>query len=151
MQFYFVGGWPDDIVKISKASNGLKNIHIVGFVSNDQVPTWLASADVLLLPNSGKYKHARVTSPLKLYEYMAAKRPIIATDIPALRGVLSHRENAFLIEPDSAGQMASAVMTVCQNENLSNRIAIQAWKDVQKLTWTNRAQNIFRFFGLEGA
>lgn len=146
IQFYLVGGWPDDISKLKIETNGRNNIHFAGFVANDEVPLWLTAADVLILPNSGAYEHAKETSPLKLFEYMAAKRPIIATDIPALKGLVSHQENVFLVAPDEPGQMANAIKVIFRDKALSTRIAQQAWNDVQKFTWKNRAESILRFF-----
>ena len=67
--------------------------------TNALVPLHLAAADVLVLPNSARFPQARTTSPLKLFEYMAARRPIVATRIPALAGLLRHGENAWLVAP----------------------------------------------------
>ena len=147
-RFYFVGGWPEQIERMKSLTAHLPNVSFIGFEVNSRIPIWLASADILALPNSAKFHHARVTSPMKLYEYMASRRPIIATSIPALVGVLHHRESAFLVEPDSAAEMADAIHTLLGDERLASEIAAHAWAEVQRNTWENRALAISEFFGL---
>lgn len=144
--FCLVGGWPQDIERCREQAQGLNNVHFVGFVPNQQVPKYLAASDLLILPNTMKHKLAYSTSPLKLFEYMAAKRPVVASNIPALQGFLRHKENAFLIEPDSAEAIASALDTLAQDPNLSTQMVKQAWQEVQHFTWSHRAKDILSHF-----
>ena len=144
--FCLVGGWSQDIERCREQAKGLKNIHFAGFVPNQQVPKYLAASDFLMLPNSMKHELAYSTSPLKLFEYMAARRPVIASNIPALQGFLKHKENAFLIEPDSPTAIASALDTLTQDQNLSAQMVQQAWQEVQQFTWSHRAKDILTHF-----
>ncbi len=144
--FCLVGGWPQDIERCREQAKGLKNIHFAGFVPNQQVPKYLVASDFLILPNSMQHELAYSTSPLKLFEYMAAQRPVVASNIPALQGFLRHQENAFLIEPDSPTAIASALDTLTQNPNLSTPMVEQAWQEVQQFTWSHRAKDILSYF-----
>lgn len=144
--FCLVGGWAQDIERCRKQAEGIENIYFAGFVANQQVPKYLAAADFLLLPNSMNHELAYSTSPLKLFEYMAAQRPVIASNIPALQGFLHDGENAFLVEPDSSDAIASALRVLIKNPELSAQIAKQAWQDVQEFTWSNRAKDILNYF-----
>ncbi|MEA5567045.1 glycosyltransferase family 4 protein [Anabaena sp. UHCC 0399] len=144
--FCLVGGWPNDIERCQKQAEGLKNIYFAGFVPNKEVYKYLAASDFLLLPNSGRFEQAYTTSPLKLFEYMAAQRPIIASDIPALQGVIRHKDNAFLVEPDSATAIADALKILEKNYILSNQIAENARQYVNNFTWSHRAKDILNFF-----
>jgi glycosyltransferase involved in cell wall biosynthesis len=104
-----------------------------------------AAADVLVLPNTGKDNiSAQFTSPMKLFSYMAAGRPIVASDLPSLREVLSE-ENAVFFEPDNAVSLAGAIMKVCGDPNLARRVADTARTDVARYTWSVRAQSILTF------
>lgn len=66
-----------------------KYILIVGYRPNEEIPYWINAADVVVAPNSANPKTPqdaaaiRWTSPMKIFEYMAACRPIVASDIPA--------------------------------------------------------------------
>lgn len=144
--FCFVGGWPADIERCRKTAEGLSNIYFAGFVPNDLVPKYLAASDFLLLPNSMKHQQAYATSPLKLFEYMAARRPIIASKIPAFDRLLRHRENAYLIEPDSVKAIVLAIQGLGEDPALCAAMAEHAWEEVQKFTWERRAKKILGHF-----
>lgn len=137
-----VGGWPDDVARLISATRGCENLRLAGFVPNPQVPTYLAAADVLVLPNSARFASARITSPLKLFEYMAARRPIVATRIPALDGLLVHGRNAWLVAPDDAAALAFGIERVLGDPELAARLALQAGRDVQPYTWRRRAEEL---------
>ena len=57
-------------------------------------------ADVLVLPNSAKDKMNLYTSPIKMFEYMASKRPIVASSLPSIKEILSDQDNAILFNPN---------------------------------------------------
>ncbi len=60
------------------------NVHFLGRKEVDELPAYMHACDALLMP----YAHNRWTeniNPLKLYEYLATGRPIVSTDIPAVR------------------------------------------------------------------
>jgi glycosyltransferase involved in cell wall biosynthesis len=102
----------------------------------------LADMDVLVLPNTATHISARYTSPLKLFEYMAAGRPIVASDLPALREVLTDGENALLVEPGNAAQLADAIGRLLHDPELAQRLAAAAWRDVQAYSWDRRAERL---------
>lgn len=122
------------------------NILLVGQKDRKEVPKWMAAADVLVLPNSGREDISRFyTSPLKMFEYMAAGRPIVASDLPSIREVLSE-ETAVLVEPDDAGALAAGIRKVFEDEEgLAVRIAERAKKEVEKYTWESRVKIILNF------
>jgi glycosyltransferase involved in cell wall biosynthesis len=121
---------------------GIGNVLVPGFVPHRDVPGCLAAADVLVLPYLKRIFSAEYMSPLKLFEYMAACRPIVASDLPALRTVLRHEENALLCEPDSVEALAAAVRRVLADADLGRRLADRAREDVQSYTWDRRAKTI---------
>ena len=147
IEIYFVGGTEKDIKNLKfKISNlKLKNIFIVGHRPYSEIPYWLKSADVLVLPNTAKEDISKYwTSPMKMFEYMAAQRPIVASDLPSLREVLNE-ESSFLFEPDNPENLALAVKRALQNPEISDKISNQAFQDVQEYTWQKRAEKILKF------
>ena len=76
---------------------------------------------------------------------MAAKRPIVASNLPSIREILNEK-NSVLAEPDDAESLARCIKKVLQNKQLDNKISNQAFLDVQNCTWGKRAENILKMF-----
>lgn len=102
----------------------------------------LAEADVLVLPNTSTHLSARYTSPLKLFEYLAAGKPIVASDLPSIREVLEDGRNAVLAPPGDPAALAVAIARVLADPALAGRLARQAFDDAARYTWARRAERI---------
>jgi len=106
------------------------------------IPIYLQSADVLVLPNSGKEKiSARYTSPLKLLEYMASNRPIVASKLSSILEVVSDRECIFA-EADNPISFSSSIRKVLDDSVLAKDISKNALNKVEQFSWGNRVKNI---------
>lgn len=149
VQFVMVGGTKEsDIARITDLVAGAPNAVVRGFELPERMPHYLAAADVLVMPNArGEEISERYTSPLKLFEYMASNRPIVASDLPSLREILNE-SNAAFFEADNPESLARVISMVIKDSSLGERIAAQARKDVTPHTWKRRAQRIVAF--LEG-
>jgi glycosyltransferase involved in cell wall biosynthesis len=144
-RIWLVGGTPEELPRIEKLVRepGAGQVKLVGYVPPTQIPTYLAAADVLALPNSGRTPVSRYyTSPLKLFEYMAAERPIIASDLPALREIITNEETALLVPPDDANAIAAAVERLRADPALARRLAVNARRAAAAHTWEQRAIRI---------
>ena len=127
----------------------LKEMHpqvtFLGFRSYRELPDNQQAADVLVLPNSGKQEiSARYTSPLKLFAYMASGKPIVASDLPSIREVLSEK-NAFLVPPDDSMALAGGIRYALAHPEEAGKRAAQAKEDVKRYTWELRAKHILSF------
>ncbi len=143
-----VGGAPGELAEAQALVRELKlsNVSITGHVAPETVPLYQAAADVLVLPNTAQAAISREhTSPLKLFEYMAAGRPIVASDLPSLREVLRHGENGWLAPPDDPSSLAQGIQHVLAEPALAATLAGQAQRDVQDFTWERRAGRILEF------
>ncbi|MDO8264936.1 MAG: glycosyltransferase family 4 protein [Candidatus Parcubacteria bacterium] len=141
---YFIGGTKEDI-KEFKSKNSVSNIKIVGHQSHTEIPYWLKAADILVLPNSAKEDISLYwTSPLKLFEYMAANRPIIASDLPSIREILNE-DNSLLVPPDDVQKLGQALNRLLADQALSMRISNNAYREAKKYTWQKRARGIIEF------
>lgn len=69
-------------------------------------------------------------SPLKIYESMACKTAIIASDIPVAREILNHNENAILIKPDRPAELARNIRMLLEQPDKRNKMAEAAYKKV---------------------
>ncbi len=121
------------------------NLYCTGRVDPSQVPLYQAAADVLVLPNVAQGSIHAYTSPLKLFEYMAAKRPIVASELAVLREVLTNEDNCLLVSAANPTALVNAVQRLLQDEALADRLATRAYAQVRQYTWEKRAQNILNF------
>ncbi len=141
----FVGGTEKDIKNFSKDNKENKNILIIGSKPYYKIPLYLKAADVLVLPNKmGTALSEKYTSPLKLFEYMASKRPIAASSLPSIREVLNNK-NSILVKPNDPKELAEGINKLIGGDELSDNISKQAFKDVQKYTWNKRTEQIKSF------
>lgn len=145
--FVLVGGWEADVKKVEQERNrlGLQNLRLIGHVPQTELAPYLYAADVLLLPTSQSWALSEGTSPLKLFEYMVSKRPIVASALPNIRTVLRDKENAILVEPDNPNAFANAVTSLFENDSLANVIAECAYREVKGFTWERRTERILSF------
>jgi len=107
--------------------------------------SWSKAVDILVLPNSGKTEISRNrTSPMKMFEYMASKRPIIASNLPSIREILNEN-NAILVKSDDSEYLANNINLTFKETDFANKISIQAHKDVQDYNWNKRVEKILKF------
>ena len=138
----FVGGTERDVSLFRSRFGSEKNIIIVGQKPHAEIPYYLKSADILVLPNSAKEDISRLyTSPMKLFEYMASGTPIVASDLPSIREVL-FETNCSFAKPDNAVDLASVINGAVHNNDEAARRAKQASVDVLEYTWGKRAEKI---------
>jgi glycosyltransferase involved in cell wall biosynthesis len=144
--FVFVGGVGAYLDTFKQKYGLIKNILILGHKPYSEMPQYLSAADVLVLPNSAKEEISlKYTSPLKLFEYMASGRPIVASKIPSILEVLNDR-NAILVDPDNSKLLSDGIRRVLDNDELMDKISKQALEDVQRFSWSNRARIIISNF-----
>ena len=145
----FIGGSPEaegPFRSYLAETNRTGRVVVRGYMSPRALPGALAAADVLVLPNSALREVSDTyTSPLKLFEYMAAGRPIVASNVSAVRHILVHDRNAVLVRPDDPRALADGIRRICEDPLLAERLAAQARRDVEGHTWDNRAERIAKF------
>jgi glycosyltransferase involved in cell wall biosynthesis len=143
--FVFVGGTAQDVISFKQKTFGLDNVLVLGHRPYKDIPVYLKTADVLVLPNSGKEEISSLfTSPLKLFEYMASKRPIVASALLSIKEILND-ENSILVEPDKSSVLAESIKAAISDEELALRLSSKAYSDVQQYTWVKRAERILNF------
>jgi glycosyltransferase involved in cell wall biosynthesis len=143
----FIGGSDEkfDLGSFRTKNKDNKRILILGFKPYSQIPLYLKSADVLVLPNSASSQKSKSwTSPLKLFMYMGSGVPIVASDLPSL-GEILNPENALLYQPDDSSALAATIKKVLTDCALAVKISTRAYLDVQEHTWSKRAEKIINF------
>jgi glycosyltransferase involved in cell wall biosynthesis len=142
-----VGGREDQVAQLRDRlrRQQITNVRIPGFVAPADVFPWQLAADALVMyyPSELSINKYRA-SPGKLFEYMAAKRPIVTADFPALREALGP-DAALFVEKDNPDALAAGIRAVLGDEDLGERLAGQAYRDVHAFTWERRAERVLAF------
>lgn len=148
MQLVVVGGNEDTLPEFRRYVAGTEfagRISVLGFKKHLEQAEYLWASDVLVIPNSGKERiSSHNTSPLKLFEYMASGVPIVASDLPSMREIISE-DNAFFAKPDDARDLAAVISRVNQNPDEAKKRAERAAELVKKYDWKNRAASVWNF------
>ena len=121
-----------------------KEMLFLGHKDHGLIPMYLKACDVLAMPFPNVEHYASYMSPLKLFEYMASGRPIVATSLPTIREVLNH-SNAILVNPDDNFSFVSGVERLVADSGLASRIAKQALLDVEAHTWKKRVKQVLNY------
>jgi glycosyltransferase involved in cell wall biosynthesis len=112
----------------------------------EQLRYYLYDADVLLIPPTAAplHKHGKTVLPMKVFQYLASGRPILAPRLADSAEILNPLY-AVLVEPDNWEEAAQAVRRIFSEPNWSESLANQAKIDSQHYTWERRAQKIISF------
>jgi glycosyltransferase involved in cell wall biosynthesis len=153
LTFLIIGGKSELVnqwKKIAEEEN-VTNIIFFGFIQNAFLPTYLSACDVLLMPYQRKVESAKGgntvnwMSPMKMFEYMATKRLIVASDLPAIREVLNE-QNSILCDPDNFHCWVNAIESAILNPRMKETLSNKARQDVLRYTWNRRAKRIIKYF-----
>ena len=121
-------------------------VTFTGLVAPARVADLLRSATILALPNPPSAISNRFTSPLKLFEYMAAGRAIVASDLPSVREVLHDDVDALLVAPGDAAALADAIRRLVAEPALVERLGRRAAEAAPDYSWTRRAERLEALF-----
>jgi len=142
-----IGGQPGEgdgarLDALARARGVATRTEFTGWHRPADVAALLEQCDILVLPNVRSTISERYTSPLKLFEYLAAGRPIVASNLPALREILTDGINALLVEPGNPAALAAALNALAYNPQLSDRLARRAFADAALYSWDARAARL---------
>jgi glycosyltransferase involved in cell wall biosynthesis len=114
-------------------------VHALGQIRHEDIAAYMGTFDIALQPRAVAY-----ASPLKLFEYMALGRPIVAPDQPNVREILTHEESALLFAPDDKRSFVEALKRLCQDATLRSRLGRAARETVEErqYSWANNAARV---------
>lgn len=125
-----------------------ERVHFTGVIDRAQVPEYVAAFDIALQPAVVPY-----ASPLKLFEYLALGKAIIAPRQPNIEEVLSDGENALLFDADANGGFEKALTRLCADAALRARLSKGAAETIDRLdlTWLANAHKVIALASQAGA
>lgn len=155
MDLHLVGGTEADIAWWLDQTCDLGNVHLHGFAAPAHAAALRAGCDVLLAPYQRKVAVAGGggntvdwMSPLKLFEYMAAGKATLCSDLPVLHEVMADGENCLLLPPEDADAWAAALTRLYQDRALCDGLGRTARRHFEERhSWTRRAALILERTG----
>lgn len=153
-RFLWVGGeeaavqaWRERLIE-----EQVENVRVLGFQPPSKVSEYQRACEVLLMPYersiavSSGGDTAAFASPMKVFDYLAAGRAILSSDLPVIREVLGEH-NAVLLPPDDLDAWEAALRRLMKYPERRSRLGQQARRDVERNTWIERAH--LALMGLE--
>jgi glycosyltransferase involved in cell wall biosynthesis len=152
--FVWVGGRPEDVSawQARALERGLQNVLFAGFVPNEKLPLYQAAADIVLMPygreigiSGGTGRSAEISSPMKMFEYLAAGRAILTSDLPVLREVLDE-SCALFCPPGDTHAWSAALGELIRDADRRQALGQHAREAAKKYTWVERARRSLEGF-----
>lgn len=149
--FHVLGGTAKHVQKL-QTDHKQRNIHFYGHRDHADVPAFLRAFDVCIAP----YQHraliktgrntSRWISPMKVFEYMAVQKPIIASNLSVIQEILEHEHSAFLLPASHDDKWLETLDILKDHPEIGEKLAENAHNSLRrKYTWTKRAEAIMGY------
>ena len=127
-----------------------KNVHFKGYITYSELTKKINLYKVLLMPYQKQVgvllrniNVANYFSPLKMFDYLAAGKIIIASDLPVYRNVLKHKKNSILL--DNNHKNWCNLINQALSSNKFNHLGKSAFNHSKKYSWIIRVEKILKF------
>lgn len=132
VRLVIVGGHKADLERVKAIVGNAPRVSFIGQRPREEISMWLAAADAALLPTSGKFEIGKLyTSPLKLFEYLAAGLPILASDVPSSHEILDESVATF-VKPDDADDFLKKIdelkQRIWSEDRAKEKVLPYSWK-----------------------
>ena len=151
VEFHILGGSAEEVESLQKRVKR-DSLFLYGYKSQNEISHYINAFDICLLPNqkivyganatsNNSQNIANYTSPLKMFEYMAHKKPIIASNLLVLKEVLDDT-NSILVDSENSDEWIRAIEQL-KDQTIRDSIAHRAYEDfIKNYTWIQRAKKI---------
>ena len=153
VHFLWVGGRNQDVLawQAQLQADNVTNVTLTGFVDKSRLPSYQAAGDFLLMPyeqniaGSSGGDSAAICSPMKMFDYLAAGRVILSSELPVLHEVLNEN-NAVFCPPEDVEAWQAALERLLLDPELCRSLSTQARLDGQNYAWLARARRALEDF-----
>ena len=128
----------------------MKNVFFNGYLTYSELVKKIRNYKVLLMPykkNVGvlikNINVANYFSPLKMFDYLASGKTILASDLPVYRNILKNNRNSVLVKPDDIKSWKINIIKLLNDKK--NKLGNRALIDVKKFSWQKRTEKIINF------
>lgn len=125
---------------------GYTNVAFHGHVPPEDLQNHYLPGTICVLPLSRANIAMKYTSPLKLFEYLASGRPVVAGDVPSVREIVQHKEHAILLEPENTDAWTRGLQDLLANRAAAAEMARCGRELATSCTWSVRAKSLVASF-----
>lgn len=146
--FLIIGSEKEGVIE--EESGKIENVKVLKWQDRKTVFSLLQASDILYLPPTliARDVSKNTVLPIKTFIYKASGVAIFGPDAEDVKEVLTHKENAYLVEPDNPQKEMKAFRELVENKDLRDRIGNNAKEEMKGMSWSNRAELILEFVQL---
>jgi len=126
------------VSQVQKMSLSYNSVLFVGKVAHDKIPLYINLADVAVIPETNSFR-----SPIKMFEYMAMAKPVVAPRMPAIQVAIEDGKDGILFKPGDCDSMRAGLYRLLSNPSLAKEIGSSAREKISSMfTWEIHASKI---------
>lgn len=119
-----------------------KRVIFPGCIPNHELDAYIAAFDIAVMPHSNEYG-----SPMKIYEYMAMEKAVIAPKLGPLIDGINHGENGLLFEPENEEHLRESLCELLDNETLRKDMGKKGrLKILKQHNWNRNGESVINLF-----
>jgi glycosyltransferase involved in cell wall biosynthesis len=122
-------------------------VTITGMMPSADVPEYLAACNALVISAINNPDVPFFQSPIKLFEYMAMQKPVIASRVGQIQEVIEDGVNGLLVEENNPAELAEKICQLARDPALCERLSKAARRDaVEKYAWQENARAVINVY-----
>lgn len=139
-KFLIIGrGNSDDLINLAKKLGVDKKFIFIYDVPHESVPIYINVGDICVAP----FCKGRIASPIKIYEYMACGKPIVASDISGIGDLLEKSFAGVSVPPNDVTSLSENIVTLLKDDKLRDIMGKNARKYIiENCTWNMTAKRV---------
>ena len=144
---HIIGGTAAELMKLKELARerGVsERVIFHGFIDPGRMPELIEPMDIFVVPAKNTVRMNYVAH-IKIYEYMASRRAIVATRLRSVEEELEDGRTGILVEPDNPQSLAEGIGRLIKKPELAREIAERAYEQSARYHWENRVESIVRF------
>jgi len=133
--------WQQDLVTRAFQLKLSRSIEVLDALPHEMIPELIQSADLCVAPLDGSRRNAvQGCMPLKILEYMAVGKAVLASDLPVTRCMIEHGRTGFLVPVDNVDALHTALENLLENPKMRKQLGAAARQQVLKNNTWNLSQ-----------
>ena len=134
--------YKESLLKLAEQQGVIKRCRFFGPVPSEQVTSYADSADIGIAPIENACLSYYYCSPNKLFEYILAGLPVVASNFPEMAAIINEFEVGALFDPDDPDAIAAAVRQIFASPGLFDTMKEKAQIIPQRYSWAQESQKL---------